>query len=159
MPPSQTQATLMLSFLASSAASLLATFSPILAQEFSYSGSYSSDFSQLPGWVIPVAIAVALFYVACMWKIFTKAGQPGWAAIVPIYNMIVMLQIAGRPLWWVILLLLPFVNFIILILVMIDVAKAFGKGTGFGIGLALLGFLFFPILAFGGARYQGAPAR
>ena len=134
--------------------SLLAAFSPLLAQSFSYSSS-----GELSPGMLAFVVAISIFYVVCMWKIFTKAGQPGWAALVPIYNMIVLLQIAGRPLWWIILLLIPFVNFIILILVMIDVAKAFGKGTGFGIGLALLGFIFFPILAFGNAQYQGAPVR
>ena len=86
---------------------------------------------------------------------FTKAGQPGWAAIVPVYNLIVLLQIVGRPLWWILLMLIPLVNFVIAILVYIDLAKSFGKSTGFGIGLVFLSFIFFPILGFGDARYIG----
>ena len=101
-----------------------------------------------------VWLAIVVFLIASMWKVFTKAGQPGWAAIVPIYNVIVLLQIAGKPVWWIILCLIPFVNFIVLILVGIGVANNFGKGTGFGIGLGLLAPIFYPILAFGDARYR-----
>ncbi len=101
-----------------------------------------------------VWLAIVVFLIASMWKVFTKAGQPGWAAIVPIYNVIVLLQIAGKPVWWIILCFIPFVNFIVLILVGIGVANNFGKGTGFGIGLGLLSPIFYPILAFGEARYR-----
>ena len=104
--------------------------------------------------MIIVWVAVAILMIAAMWKVFEKAGEPGWAAIIPIYNTIVLLKIAGRPIWWILLLLIPLVNFIIWIMVSIDVAKRFGKGTGFGIGLALLGFIFYPILGFGDARYN-----
>ncbi len=89
-----------------------------------------------------------------IWKVFTKAGQPGWAIIIPIYNFIVMLQIAGRPLWWLLLMLIPFVNAIVAIIIAIDIARKFGKGVGFGIGLALVGFIFYPILGFGSATYN-----
>ena len=102
-----------------------------------------------------VLICVVVVIIA-MWKVFTKAGKPGWAAIVPIYNIIVLLEIAGKPLWWIILCLIPFVNFIIWIIVSVAVAERFGKGAGFGIGLAILPFIFFLILGFGDARYQGA---
>jgi hypothetical protein len=90
-----------------------------------------------------------------MWKVFVKAGKPGWAAIIPIYNAIVLLQIVGRPGWWFLLYLIPIVNIVISIMVMIELAKVFGKGTGFGIGLLLLSFIFIPILGFGDAEYQG----
>ena len=104
-----------------------------------------------------VWLAVVLLLVASMWKIFVKAGEPGWAAIVPIYNIIVLLKIAGKPAWWLILFLIPVVNFIIAILVGISLAKNFGKSTGYGIGLALLGIIFYPMLAFGDSRYQPQP--
>jgi Family of unknown function (DUF5684) len=103
-----------------------------------------------------IYLAIVIGIIAGFWKVFVKAGKPGWAAIIPIYNFIVLLEIAGKPLWWVILLFIPVVNLVIAILVSIEVAKKFGKGTGFGIGLALLGFVFYPILGFGGAQYQGA---
>jgi hypothetical protein len=96
--------------------------------------------------------------IAACWKIFTKAGQPGWASIIPIYNWYILCKIVGRPGWWVILLLIPFINFIIGIILCIDLAKSFGKGVGFGIGLILLGLIFFPILGFGSAQYQGPAA-
>jgi uncharacterized membrane protein YhaH (DUF805 family) len=104
-----------------------------------------------------VYIAVLLLAVVAMWKIFTKAGKPGWAALIPLYNIIVLLEIAGKPTWWVILFLVPFVNFVMIILVSIALAKNFGKGTGFGLGLAFLGFIFGPILAFGDAQYNPQP--
>jgi hypothetical protein len=97
-------------------------------------------------------LAVVLLLIIGLWKVFTKAGKPGWAAIVPIYNMIVLLEIAGKPLWWFILLIIPGVNFIALLFVSLAIAARFGKGTGFGIGLWLLPFIFYPILGFGDSR-------
>jgi hypothetical protein len=93
-----------------------------------------------------------------LWKVFTKAGEPGWAAIVPIYNMIVFLKIVGKPVWWIILLIIPLVGFVIWIMLCIALAQSFGKGAGYGIGLAILSPIFFPMLGFGSAQYQGAPA-
>lgn len=103
-------------------------------------------------------LAFLVVVVAGMWKTFEKAGQPGWAAIVPIYNVYIMLEIADRPAWWLLLLFVPVVNFIVAILIPIDIAKKFGKGVGFGLGLAFLGFIFYPLLGFGDARYQGRAA-
>ena len=97
--------------------------------------------------------AVVLILIISMWKIFTKAGKPGWAAIVPIYNMIVLLEIACKPIWWFILLLIPFVNIIVIIIVLIELAKRFGKGVGFAIGMLILPFIFYPMLAFGDSKY------
>jgi len=97
--------------------------------------------------------AVLLILVISMWKIFTKAGKPGWAAIVPIYNLIVMLEIACKPIWWFILMLIPFVNIIILIILLVEIAKRFGKGVGFAIGMLILPFIFYPMLAFGDSKY------
>lgn len=105
-----------------------------------------------------VYLAIVILLIASMWKVFTKAGKPGWAAIVPIYNCIVLLEITGRPLWWIVLMLIPFVNIVIALIVMIDLAKSFGKGTGFAMGLFFLGIIFFPILGFGDAVYQGPKA-
>jgi hypothetical protein len=99
--------------------------------------------------------AFVLLIIASMWKVFAKAGKPGWASLIPIYNVIVLLEITGKPIWWIILFFIPFVNFIATFLVMIPLAEKFGKGAGFGIGLALLPFVFFPMLAFGDAQYRG----
>jgi hypothetical protein len=126
----------------------------VLAQvEYSYS---SSSHGQAPGPVFWICwLAIMILVIAGCWKVFTKAGQPGWASIIPIYNVYVWCKIVGRPGWWVILLLIPFINFIVAIILSIDLAKSFGKGVGFGFGLALLGFIFWPILGFGSAQYQG----
>ena len=96
-----------------------------------------------------------LFTLIAEWKVFTKAGKPGWAAIVPIYNIIVMLEIAGRPAWWLVLFFIPIANIVAGVLLMIDFAKSFGKDTGFAILLMFLPFIGIPILAFGSAQYLG----
>ena len=101
-----------------------------------------------------VWLAIVVLVIAGLWMTFTKAGEPGWASIIPIYNVIVILRIAGKPWWWIFLMLIPVVNFVITIIVAINVAKNFGKGAGFGIGLALLPFIFYPILGFGDARFR-----
>lgn len=108
------------------------------------------------GLLIPLALIVII--LVAMWKVFTKAGQPGWAVLIPIYNAYVLCKIAGKPGWWVILLFIPLVNFIIGIILAIGVANNFGKGAGFGIGLAFLPMIFYPILAFGDATYGSTPA-
>ena len=102
-----------------------------------------------------IMLVVAVPIIAGMWKTFVKAGKPGWAAIIPIYNVVVMLEIVGRPIWWIILMLIPCVGIVVQIIIYIDLAKSFGKGSGFGVGLALLPFIFLPILGFGDARYLG----
>lgn len=101
-----------------------------------------------------VWLAVVILMIAAMWKVFQKAGEPGWASIIPIYNLIVLLKIAGKPLWWIVLLLIPFVNIVIVIIMAIALANNFGKGAGFGIGLVILPFIFYPMLAWGDAQYQ-----
>lgn len=103
-------------------------------------------------------IAIIVLILASYWKLFTKAGKPGWAAIIPIYNIIVMLEIVGRPIWWIILFFIPCVSIVVAIILMIDLAKSFGKDTAFAVGLILLGIIFIPILAFGNSRYVGPAA-
>jgi hypothetical protein len=105
-----------------------------------------------------VGLAILVFLVAAMWKVFTKAGKAGWMVLIPIVNVYQLLKIAGRPGWWLILFLIPLVNLIISILVSMDIAKSFGKGAGFGLGLAFLGPIFYPILGFGSATYKGPAA-
>jgi len=107
-------------------------------------------------WVLYIAFIVA--YLVAGWVVFTKAGQEGWKSLIPIYNLYVLLKIVGRPGWWLLLFLVPFVNFVIWIIVALDLAKSFGKGTGFAIGLILLTPLFYLILAFGDATYRGPAA-
>ena len=76
-------------------------------------------------------LLIAVVVIAGVWKTFVKAGKPGWASLIPIYNVVVMLQIVGRPIWWLILLFIPIVSIVVLFIVAIDMAKSFGKGTGF----------------------------
>jgi len=102
-----------------------------------------------------VAFVLMIFMIASVWKVFSKAGEPGWASIVPIYNVIVLLKISGKPLWWIILFIIPVANLIVAILAGLGLAKNFGKSDGFGIGLALLPFIFYPILGFGSATFVG----
>ena len=103
-----------------------------------------------------ISLVVAIFIIAATWKVFKKGGQPGWGCIIPIYNIICLLKIAGKPAWWVILWFVPLLNIVIVIMSYAGVAKSFGKGVGFVIGMTLLPFIFWPILGFGSAQYQGA---
>jgi hypothetical protein len=101
-------------------------------------------------------IALIVVIIASLWKVFEKAGQPGWAAIVPFYNIYVLTcEIAKKEILWFILMFIPLVNIVASVLVSIEVARKFGKSEAFGIGLAFLGFIFYPMLAFGDAQYQG----
>jgi hypothetical protein len=105
-----------------------------------------------------IALAIGVVVLAAMWRVYTKAGEPGWAAIIPIYNIIVLFKIIGRPAWWIVLYFIPLVNFVIAIITYDGLSKSFGKGTGFTIGLIFLGPIFLLILGFGSARYVGPAA-
>lgn len=105
-----------------------------------------------------ICLALAVFALIAIWKVFTKAGQPGWGALIPIFNTYLLLKIAGKPGWWLILLIIPVVNLVIAILTLIGVANAFGKGGGFAVGLIFLPFIFFAILGFGNSTYQPIPS-
>ena len=105
-----------------------------------------------------VLLAVVVFELAAFWRIFTKAGEAGWASIVPIYNIWVLLRITGKPGWWVVLMLIPLVNIVVGIVEAAALARAFGKSGGFAAGLILLPFVFYPVLAWGDAQYQGGGA-
>ena len=100
------------------------------------------------GWLI-------VFMICSLMGVFIKAGKPWWAAIVPIYNIVVLLEIIGKPIWWIILFLIPFVNIIVGFIPAHSLSKSFGKDIGFTVGLILLGIVFYPILAFGDSQYQG----
>jgi hypothetical protein len=105
-----------------------------------------------------VTLAIMLVLIVANWKLFTKANQPGWACLIPVYNIYVWTQIVGRPAWWIILLFIPIVNFIVAIILCIDMAKSFGKDALYGFGIAILGIIFLPMLAYGSATYQGPSA-
>lgn len=102
-----------------------------------------------------VWLVVVVAMVAAMWKLFAKAGQPGWAALIPFYNYVVMFRITSRSPWWVLGMFVPFLNIFVAIRLVFDLAKSFGRGIGFGFGLLFLFPIFVLILAFGDAQYVG----
>jgi hypothetical protein len=107
-------------------------------------------------WIIVlIALVVVVLELAGLWKVYVKAGEHGWAVIIPFYNYWCMLRIVGRPGWWLVLYFIPIVNFIIFLVVVWDLVKSFSKSPGWFFGLWLLPFIFFPILGFGESQYAG----
>jgi hypothetical protein len=100
-------------------------------------------------------VAIIVLIIASMWTIYTKAGKPGWACIIPIYNIIVLLEIVGKPWWWIFLFCIPLVNIVFLIMMYHALSLSFGKSAGYTVGIIFLSFIFLPILAFGDAQYVG----
>jgi len=121
-----------------------------IAQQVTYEVSGGGVAALLLWFVVVYAISVIPY-----WVIFKKAGQPGWPALIPIYSTYILLKIIGRPGWWLLLFLIPLVNFVILIIMLNDLSKSFGHGVGFTFGLLLLSIIFFYILAFGSSTYRG----
>ena len=105
--------------------------------------------------VLLIFLAVCLLVIAGYWMVFQKAGQAGWKSLIPFYNMYVLMQICGKPGWWMFLLIIPLVGVVVLLFAMLSLAKKFGRGELFGVGLLLLPMIFFPLLAFGGSEYEG----
>jgi hypothetical protein len=134
----------------------MTTLSALLLQGH---GAGQEGLLAMSGAMMIVCLAILVVLIIGYWKVFVKAGQPGWAILIPIYNVYVLLKIAGRPGWWLLLCLIPFVNIVIAIIVAIDVAKAFGQGAVFGVVLLfLLSAIGYLILGFGNYRYVG-PSR
>lgn len=104
-------------------------------------------------------LAVWLISAIGLWKMFEKAGKPGWAAIIPIYNIIIILEITGNPIWWLIMLFIPFVNIFFSIMLLNALAKSFGQGVGTTLLFIFLPFIGFPMVGFGSATYVGAIAK
>ena len=101
-----------------------------------------------------ITLALTVLVFAGFWKTFEKAGEPGWAAIIPIYNLYVLVKISGNAWWWVILFFIPLINLLATVKISINLASKFDRGVLFGLGLALLSFIFYPILGFGGSQYR-----
>jgi uncharacterized membrane protein YhaH (DUF805 family) len=100
-----------------------------------------------------IGLIVLVIIVASLWRTFVKAGKPGWAAIVPIYDTYIMLKIVNKPGWWLLLFFIPLVNVVVSVIVYNELAKAFGKGVGFTVLMLLFPYIAFPILGFGDAKY------
>jgi Family of unknown function (DUF5684) len=127
----------------------ITTISTVIVQDQTLGAALGAIFM-----IVMLALTV-LFFVG-FWKVFTKAGQPGWAALIPFYNAYILTKIAGRPGWWVLMLMIPFVNLAFGILLAIDIAKAFGQGAAFGVVLLfLLSGIGYLVLGFGEYRYVG----
>jgi hypothetical protein len=105
--------------------------------------------------MIAIELALVVLIIAGVWKVFVKAGEPGWAAIIPIYNTIILLKICNKPIWWIVLLLIPCVSIVFAIIVFLELAKAFGKSPAYAVGMILLPFVFIPMLGFSDAQYVG----
>jgi hypothetical protein len=104
---------------------------------------------------IAASFIASFILVAGYWRLFTKAGKPGWAILVPIYNAIVMQQISGKPLWWILLYFVPGVNIVIAVICIFALAENFGKGKGYALGMLFLPWVFVPMLAFSDAQFVG----
>lgn len=115
--------------------------------------AYSGGIAAIFGAFAFIYLLIFIIIIAGLWKIFEKAGKPGWAAIIPIYNLVVLLEIVNKPVWWIILLLIPFVNFVIAIILYHQLSLSFGQGVGMTILMILLPFVAFPMLGFGSATY------
>lgn len=102
-----------------------------------------------------ISLAVTVLVLVAQWKLFVRAGKPGWACLIPFYNMYCLFDIAWGTGWLFLLQFIPCVNFVVMIMLYIKLAKAFGQGTGFGIGLIFLNPIFIAILGFGSAEYIG----
>ena len=107
-------------------------------------------------WVVVCIIAV--IGLVAMWRIFSKAGEPGWKCLIPLYNTYTEFKFVFGNGWLFLLMLIPFVNIVMLILLEVELCKSFGRGVGFTIGMILLPTIFMLILGFGGAEYIGSRA-
>ena len=105
--------------------------------------------------IIVLFLLIGIIVIIADWKIYVKAGKPGWACIIPFYNIVVLCEIVGKPTWWVVLCLIPGVNLVIYIILLNHLSLSFGKDVGFTLGLIFLWFIFYPILGFGDAKYSG----
>jgi hypothetical protein len=112
------------------------------------------DLGPIPMIILAVELVLLVLIVVGFWKIFEKAGQPGWAALIPFYNVYILLKVVNRPGWWILLFLIPIVNLVIAIIVYYELAKSFGHGAGYFLGLFFLPFIFIPLLGFDDSRYR-----
>jgi uncharacterized membrane protein len=124
-------------------------------EEQSYQNMESGGIMAVLGVIIFIVSIFSIIMIIATWKLFTKAGKPGWASLIPIYRGIIFLEIIGKPIWWIFLFLIPLVNIVFLIIAVNDLSKSFGKDIVMTLLLILLPFIGFPMLAFGDARYLG----
>lgn len=106
------------------------------------------------GLYVSVLVVITILIMISQWLIFVKAARPGWAAIIPVFNVLVLLEIINKPWWWVLLMMIPGLNIIFMIWTLNLLSKCFGKNESFTIGLIILPFIFIPILGFGDSVYE-----
>jgi len=111
--------------------------------------------SGFPIVILLITVVVSLLILAAYWIVYERAGQAGWKSLIPIYNMYVLMEISGKPGWWMFLLFIPLVGVVIYFLAMLSLAKKFGRSELFGVGIFLLPMIFLPVLAFGDSQYEG----
>ncbi len=131
-------------------------------QEMTYEGvnqGSAAFMGAMMGFWMAFYAIVMVVMIAAQWKVFTKAGKPGWAALVPFYNLYIMVKIAGMSAWWMLAFFVPFVNLIAIILITHKISQVFGHGVGFTLGLIFLPVIFWPILGFGSSSYQPAQVK
>jgi len=143
------------------------TLTPILAQASgnNEATAYGALLALIAGFgmiLVAACVVVGIASLIGMWKVFAKAGQPGWAVLIPVYNIIVLLRVAGLPWYWVftpLILIIPFLGWIAYIVWVVwvhhRISTRFGQGIGFTIGLTLLSPIFWLILGFGSSKYSG----
>ena len=121
----------------------------------SFTYNYNRWVDDMPQEMWWLAAALSILGIIAYWKVFVKAGQPGWKSLIPIYNIYILYKIAWGSGWKFLWMLVPLVNIVVTVIMSLKLARAFGKGTGFGVGLVLLQSIFMMILAFGDAQYTG----
>lgn len=121
----------------------------------SFTYNYDRWVDDMPQEMWWLAAALSILGIIAYWKVFVKAGQPGWKSLIPIYNIYILYKIAWGSGWKFLWMLVPLVNIVVAVIMSLKLASAFGKGTGFGVGLVLLQSIFMMILAFGDAQYTG----
>ncbi len=123
--------------------------------DYNYDAAYAAASAGILTVYSIIVLAIAVLTIVASWKLFVKAGKPGWASIVPFYSQYCLFDIAWGNGWLFLLSFVPCVNFVIMIMLYLKLAKAFGKGTGFGLGLIFLNTIFMLILGFSDAQYIG----
>ena len=107
------------------------------------------------GTIVTISAIILAFMIVTMWFLFEKSGEHGWISLIPIYNLIIIIKISGKPWWWIFFLLIPVVRIVFRVLVYDGLSKAFGRKDGFTIGLFFLTIIFMAILAFDKSEFQG----
>lgn len=129
--------------------------------DYTYYGDYGYDSAFGVGGLaifgtgtLLIGAGISIIMLVALWKIFKKAGKKGWESIIPIYNLIVLLEISGLPTWYLVLYLIPLVNIYAVFKTYIELSKKFGKDTGFGVLMVFFPVICMPILAFSNCTYK-----